>query len=311
MSWILVRANFEPLPPDLSIAIETFRSFGVDNTLEDGHGLQGCIVEVDGATRSAEDLKTALEAIGASSVSISPYVEQDWEIAWKQFFKPRRVGKRFLVVPSWEPVEAGADDLVLVLDPGQAFGTGDHPTTRMCLELLEPLDLVGKSLADVGCGSGILAIGAAKLGANVLAVDIDPIALEVAVENAQRNRVVLDCYCGDGLKKLEGLEAAEALATAPQDDTPLAERPPLDRSPLPEGSRFDVIVSNIISATLIRLGQQLTRSLNTGGTWIVSGIIEDNWREVESAAIAMGMVLKEVKFEDGWVAGSFFKVSLA
>jgi ribosomal protein L11 methyltransferase len=307
MSWILIRADFDPCPLDLSPFVEIFREFGVENTLEDANGLQGCLVALPGTEHLPQELRAALLNGGAAAVSVSPYVEQDWETTWRQFFRPRRVGSHFLVVPTWEVQEPQEGDLVLLLDPGQAFGTGDHPTTRMCLELLEDLPLVGKRLADVGCGSGILAIGASKLGASVLAVDIDPVALEVTRENAERNGAPLDLYCGDGLNRLDSIPSQVELKAVPQDDSPLSDDTAEVASPLPEGSQFDVVVSNIISATLIRLGRQLTEALEPGGHWIVSGIIEQNWPEVKAAALAMNMVLVRNLVEDGWVAATFIK----
>lgn len=306
MSWILVRADFDPCPPDLSPFVDVFRDFGVENTLEDETGLQGCVVELPGTENVQEELRKALLKAGAATVSISPYEEQNWETAWRQFFKPRRVGSHFLVVPTWEAQEPQEGDVVLLLDPGQAFGTGDHPTTRMCLELLEDLPLAGKRWADVGCGSGILGIAASKLGASVLAVDIDPVALEVARENAERNGVVLEFYCGDGLHRLESDPSPAEIKKVPQDDKPL-ESSMCATSMLFKERHFDGVISNIISATLIRLGPQLTHALEPGGHWIVSGIIEQNWPEVKAAALTMNMSLVRNLVEDGWVAATFVK----
>jgi ribosomal protein L11 methyltransferase len=307
MSWILVRSEFERPPLDLSPFIDIFREFGIENTLEEASSLQGCLVQLQEGANRAEQLQRALLDAGADAVSVSPYVEQDWEIAWRQFFKPRRVGKNFVVAPTWDVPEAGPDDLMLILDPGQAFGTGDHPTTRMCLELVEQLDLDGKRVADVGCGSGILGIAAKKLGAEVLGVDIDPVALAVTRENAERNGAHLELYCGDGLRRLDNELSEIELQAVPQDDRPIASSEVATDSPLPPGRTFNVIVSNIISATLIRLGMQLTSSLEQNGFWIVSGIIDQNWPEVEAAAITMNMTLVQCLSEDGWVAATFVK----
>ena len=116
--------------------------------------------------------------------------EEDWAHAWKKFYKPLRVGQRVILKPSWEEFTAQPEDIVVELDPGMAFGTGLHPTTRLCIAALETIVQPGDSILDIGTGSGVLAIVAQKLGATrILATDIDPIAVEVTAENAERNQV--------------------------------------------------------------------------------------------------------------------------
>ncbi len=327
MSWIEVEATFANAPDDLSPAIEAYRAHGIENTLQQGDEmLVGCLVDVAGSEAVIAELKTALEAMGAT-VETRSLPETNWEEAWKQFFHPRRVGERWIVRPTWEEYEAGPADRVIVLDPGQAFGTGDHPTTRMCLVLMEPLDLTGRPVADVGCGSGILAVGACLMGADpVEAVDIDPIAVEVAKENAARNGVEFLALAGDGLSALPA-----SLEGVPQDETPLpsggeglgvrgvsnstlsetATSPsPLPLSPRGErgaegGKLYDLILSNIISATLVRIAADIAAAVAPGGAWIVSGIIESNWPDVREVATKVGFVLVDERHEDGWVAARF------
>lgn len=314
MNWIEVKATFVDLPPDVSPILEAFRGAGIENTMESGNQVTGCLADVSGADQVARRLSGELRRLGADSVRTAPFVEQDWEAVWRSFFKPRRVGKRFIVQPTWEASIAGPDDIELLLDPGLAFGTGDHPTTRLCLELMDGLALDGRRVADIGCGSGILGIAAAKLGASVLATDIDPVAVEVARENAIRNKVDLELFAGDGLSEWSG-----DLATVPQDERvldspdlslgvgrPGAERARTDSQPLiPDGRPFDVVLSNIISATLVRLAGPIASVLKQGGNWIVSGIVEENWPTVRSAAEAAGFGLAEELREDGWVAARF------
>jgi ribosomal protein L11 methyltransferase len=123
--------------------------------------------------------------------------EEDWANAWKRFYKPLRVGRRILLKPSWESVEVAPDDILVELDPGMAFGTGLHPSTRLCIAALEETVKPGDAVLDVGTGSGVLAVVAHKLGAaSILATDIDPIAVEVAQENARRNAVPLNAQPG-------------------------------------------------------------------------------------------------------------------
>ncbi|RYG37805.1 50S ribosomal protein L11 methyltransferase [bacterium] len=313
MSWIEVRARFAPLPVDTSPIVEIFRDHGIENTGEAADEIAGCLTEVAGAEDLAQALRLALLEAGAVEASVGPYEEKDWENEWKKYFHPRRIGRRFVIQPSWETEPAEAGDLVIVLDPGQAFGTGDHPTTRLCLELLEETDIEGLDVADVGCGSGILSIGAVMLGAkSVVANDIDPVAVEVAKENAARNNIEVDWSVGEGIAGLYAETPAGVITEAntewEQDETPLASR----RNPsiVARGHiepRFDVIVANIISAILIRLAPDVADSLKPGGRWIVSGIIDQNWADVQKAAEGAGFKLRAERHEDGWVAARFAK----
>src|SRR5471030_637573 len=123
MSWIEVKSTFAP-GQDLSPFIEIYGDHGIENTLEEGASLTGCLVEVEGSEGRIEELTLALTEAGALEVISRDLVEENWEIAWRQFFKPRRIGKRFVVRPTWEELESSPDDLEIVLDPGQAFGTG-------------------------------------------------------------------------------------------------------------------------------------------------------------------------------------------
>lgn len=199
--------------------------------------------------------------------------EEDWANTWKQYYPVQRVGERIVIVPSWLEHEAAPDDVVLHLDPGMAFGTGLHPTTRLCLRLLEREPLDGRRLLDLGCGSGILAIAAAKLSAApVLALDTDPVAVEVAAENIARNGVAAQ---------------VQALAGSLPDDAP----PP-----------FDWIVANIIADVLIDLAPALAAALAPGGHLITSGIIESREDEVALALAAAGLHLHSRLREGEWVA---------
>lgn len=280
MSWIEIRAMFAQAPADWSPIIEVFRDFGIENTLEEEKVLSGCLVDVPGSDVRVEDLLSALKEAGADEVTAKPLEEINWEEAWKQFFHPRRVGQKVVIRPTWEDCETQPDDFVIVLDPGQAFGTGDHPTTRLCLELMEEIDLKGKRVADVGCGSGILSVAAVLMGAgSVDAVDIDPLAVEVAKENATLNQVEFNAVAG------EGMLAFDADAT------------------------FEVIVSNIISATLIRIAPDIAFGIEAGGDWVLSGVIEQNWPDVRAAAEKNGFSLVADRHEDGWVAARFKKTA--
>ncbi len=256
---------------------------------------------VKGSRAIAENLTEELLSAGAGDVDLSILHDENWDLVWRQFFKPRRVGARFVVRPTWEEFGAQPEDVVLVLDPGQAFGTGDHATTRLCLELLEELDLEGQRVLDVGCGSGILSIAAAKLGARVSACDVDPIAVEVARQNAAVNGVDIETWVENLLGSSEG--------EVPQDESPVGPLPaPLD-SPTRKRD-YNLVVSNIISATLIRMSRQVAALVEPCGGWIVSGIIEDNWPNVRASAEGAGFELVVERREDGWVAARFHRLQV-
>lgn len=275
-SWIQVTAVFVEPPADWSVFVDAFDRLGCPGSqIEDAPArITGYLTDVTGANSQANALEAELLRLGASSVERSVVQDENWAELWKVHFKPRRIGRRLVIRPTWEEFNAEPDDVVIVLDPGQAFGTGDHPTTRLCLELLEQLDLKGKSVADIGCGSGILAIAAAKLGAaNVVASDLDPLAVEVTKENMLRN----------GVEFPVGSEEGFAMLSKPA----------------------DVVVSNIISATLIRLAPSAAEIVAPGGWWLVSGIYQTNWPDVRAAAERAGFTFESEQREDDWVAASF------
>ncbi len=289
MSWIEVKAIFAKAPEDWSPFIEIFGQHGCENTLQTDipATLSAAVVEVSGAEAVVDALKSDLLSAGATSVESRSLVEDNWEENWKQFFKPRRVGKRFLVRPTWESFDLEAGDLEIVLDPGQAFGTGDHPTTRMCLELLEEYQKKGDTVADIGCGSGILAVGACKLGARrVVAIDIEPLSVEVAKENAILNDVEFEAIVGVGVQSL-----------------------PSSGHPTPDAIEYDLVISNIISATLMSIAREIAPVVKPNGFWIVSGIIEANWPDVLSAANRAGFQLVKHIQEDDWIGAALVRVA--
>ncbi len=190
--------------------------------------------------------------------------EEDWANTWKAHYQPVRLGKRLLIRPRWIDVTPAADDLVIALDPGMAFGTGTHPTTQLCLEALETLVKTGQDVLDLGCGSGILAIAAAKLGAGkVVAVDIDDIAVAVTLENAAENGV------GEKITAFQG--SLESLITSAR--------------------RYDLVVVNILAKVIIQMCEQgLGQLVRGGGKAIFSGLIAEQADEVEAALRATGLV---------------------
>ncbi|MES2211236.1 MAG: 50S ribosomal protein L11 methyltransferase [Chloroflexota bacterium] len=202
--------------------------------------------------------------------------EADWADAWKAHFPVLRVGSRLVIRPTWRRHRRSPGDLVLALDPGMAFGTGLHPTTRLCLAAIERAadrgEVEGARVLDVGCGSGILAIAAARLGAvRVLAVDIDPIAVEATLANARRNRLA---------RRIEA--RAGSLPTG---------EPP-----------HDLILANLIAGVLMALAEQLSGELRPGGVLLASGIFADREAEVDEAFGAAGLATFERTIEGDWVA---------
>jgi ribosomal protein L11 methyltransferase len=202
--------------------------------------------------------------------------EADWAEAWKAHFPVLRVGRRLVVRPTWRRHRRGPDDVVLALDPGMAFGTGLHPTTRLCLAAIEALAdrgvLVGARVLDVGCGSGILAIAALRLGASrALGVDTDPIAVEATVANARRN----------GLSR-----RIQARGGSLPSDEPA----------------HDVVLANLIAGVLVPLAPSLCDELRPGGTLLASGIFLDRERDVQAAFETVGLDVSGRSVEGEWVA---------
>ncbi len=208
---------------------------------------------------------------------LSSVSTEDWSTSWKANFKPLRVGQRLLIVPSWENVQPRPGDIVLHLDPGMAFGTGGHETTRLCLELLEqimddmPL-LLTPAVLDLGTGSGILAMAAVQLGAGrVCAVDIDPQAVEVARENLAAN----------------GLSEQVECSTTPLESMT---------------ENFDVILANILAEELVRLAPFLAERLNPGGSLVLSGILAEKEGLVRSGFARLPLTYLTTLQAGEWVA---------
>jgi ribosomal protein L11 methyltransferase len=222
--------------------------------------------------------------------------EEDWANAWKQYYRVLRVGVRCVIVPSWLEYEAAPGDVVLYLDPGMAFGTGLHPTTQLCLQLLEERMQPGWRTLDLGTGSGILAIAAARLGAGpVLALDTDPIAVTAAQENLNRNGVSGQVVAAEGSLGI-GRHMGHWLSGD------FGESHVTDHANLAPEAQFDLIVANLIAKVLVLLASDIAAALVPGGTLISSGIIIDREDEVAVALAAAGLEQIERRREGEWVA---------
>lgn len=209
--------------------------------------------------------------------------EEDWAHAWKKFYKPMRIGQRVMLVPAWEEIETAPDDIVVKLEPGMAFGTGMHPTTRLCILALEELVQPGQPLLDVGTGSGVLAIVGAKLGASpIVATDIDTLAIDATLDNAARNGVPA---------------GEEGILTVMQGSIPV------DRT-----GYFPLVVANILAEILVGLfdgrygNVPLGDAVAPGGTMILSGILDEKAGMVVEAAVRHGFALIDRKQESDWLA---------
>lgn len=240
-------------------------------------------------------------------LQVRQIAEEDWANAWKQYYTMQRIGERIVIVPSWLDYQPQHDDLVVRIDPGMAFGTGLHPTTQLCLRALEQYVTPGISVLDLGCGSGILAITAARLGAaSVLALDTDPIAVEATQTNAALNDVTDIVIAAQGSLG-RGATFGHWLQPATDSgdrEAATAGSPALLPVSLPPDVAlpFDLIVANIIARVLAAVAPDCTAALRPGGILISSGIIAEREAEVVAAYAAVGLEPIMRYQESDWVA---------
>ncbi len=228
--------------------------------------LQRLAARLDGMTAHGIDT-------GAGAVSWKAVADEDWAETWKEFFHTEKIGARTVIKPTWEEYEAGAGEIVAELDPGAAFGTGQHATTALCIRALEELVRPGMTVFDVGTGSGVLAIVAAKLGAKrVEAVDFDPVAVRVARENVRQN----------GAEDVVRTERSDLLKSV--------------------AGEADLIIANIIADIIVRLFGEVEAHLAPDGTMLLAGIIEDRLQDVVEAAALHGFAVEKIEQEKGWAA---------
>ena len=211
--------------------------------------------------------------IGSGDVTVAELDEEDWAHSWKQYYKPVKISQQLTIVPLWEDYEPQPEENVILLDPGMAFGTGTHPTTMLCIQAIENYIQPGDRLIDVGTGSGVLAIAAAKLGAShVEALDLDTVAVESARQNVETNGVeaLVAVNTGDLLKGMDGT--------------------------------YDLVVANILADVILLFIDDAYDRVKQGGYFITSGIIGQKRAEVAEALQTAGFVIEETRVMEDWVA---------
>ena len=236
-------------------------------------------------TQTLQDINSLLNELrgvslyGDLRIEQNTVREEDWANCWKEYFKPFDIGKTLLIKPTWEP-QPQTDRIVLEIDPASAFGTGQHESTRLCLEALEEVIESGCAFLDLGCGSGILTAAALLLGAQrAVMVDVSENAVRTACENVEHNGFTSDKYtafCGDITEDDELLSVI--------------------------GGGFFVIAANIVADVIIKMSGIFPRLLKKGGKLVVSGIIKERVDEVAGALRTNGFSISEIKEDNGWCA---------
>ena len=217
-----------------------------------------------------EEIKNMGFDIGLGTVEVEKMHEEDWANNWKKYYKPVKVGEKIVIRPIWEEYEKKDGELVISLDPGMAFGTGEHETTRMCIQALEKYVKNDSTVFDIGCGSGILSIAAAKLGAKMaIGVDLDPVAVESANENLKFNDV-------DNIKILEGnlIDVIDGKA--------------------------DIVIANIIAEVICILTEDVSKVINKNGYFITSGIINERVTMVTDKLNECGFEVIKINNDGEW-----------
>lgn len=244
--------------------------------LEDTEENQSLVRQIEPAISALKDRADSGQFgedvdLGSLHVTVKLENDEEWKDRWKEYFKPSRISASIVVKPTWEEYERQEGDLVIEIDPGMAFGTGTHETTSLCVKMLEKYQKKSDKVLDVGCGSGILSIAAALLGADdVLGVDIDPVAVEVASENIALNK-------------------AEHLARAQYGD-------------LTKGIDYkaDIVVANLMADLVMMLSEDAAKHMEKGGLFISSGILVEKEEQVASHLRGKGFEIVEIREDGGW-----------
>lgn len=247
------------------------------------NGYEGAIIkayisEEDNVLSKIEKIRESVNNLSDFGLDIGEMVlevyevnQQDWENEWKKYYKPVKVSDSIVIKPTWEEYDAALNETVIELDPGMAFGTGTHETTAMCIRALEKYITSNDTVLDIGCGSGILTIAAAKLGADrVIGVDLDPVAVKVSKENILLNSM-------SAFTEIRHGNLMEVVS-----------------------EKADIVVANIIADIIIPLSADVPSFLNKEGIFISSGIIKSRIDEVEKAIAENGLEILEVNIDGEW-----------
>ena len=230
----------------------------------------------DGVADTCAYLRERMASVGLhGKLEISGVNEEDWANSWKEYYKPIHIGRRIVIVPAWEKYQAAEGEIIVRMDPGMAFGTGSHETTRLVIGLLEETIKAGDRVLDVGTGSGILAICASKLGAGLCrAYDIDPVAVKVAKDNIRESgQQNIECEVSDLLRQVNVSDGG-----------------------------YDVICANIVADIIIRMTPDVGRYLNKNGVILASGIIAERADDVIGCFEEHGFRILSRADENGWCA---------
>ncbi|MBF0231662.1 MAG: 50S ribosomal protein L11 methyltransferase [Desulfamplus sp.] len=302
MKWIHVKALFDS--EDISLAEELvsdiFFSMGLKGVVcqvpleapPEGFGsdalpipdktwVSGYIPDIDSSLETLDDIKKKAGELAALDIKVSIETQivdqEDWAESWKQFFHVSRITERMVIKPAWKEFVPNPDDVVIEIDPGMAFGTGTHPTTSMCIALIEKYLEAGNNFLDVGTGSGILMIAASKLGASCLVgIDTDEVAVQVAKDNLIKNNIPVDLF--------------------------YVETGTLDQYIARNDVQFDLLAANIIAEVLISIMPDIKKIVKTEGTIILSGIIKEREAVMIQSLISGGFSISEVRTDGEWLA---------
>lgn len=246
----------------------------------DGVRVKAYLAETSFLLETMEEIKLAINNLtkfnidlGHNVITVQEVDEEDWATAWKKYYHPVKISNRFTIVPTWEDYErVTTDELIIELDPGMAFGTGTHPTTVMCLQALEKTVQTASSVIDVGTGSGVLSIGAAKLGASKIhALDLDEVAVRSAIENIALNKVddIVQVTHGNLLDNVN--------------------------------EQADIVVANILAEIIMTFTDDAFTIVKEGGLFITSGIIATKKEDVKDSLQQAGFEIEEVMMMEDWV----------
>ncbi|WP_419958626.1 50S ribosomal protein L11 methyltransferase [Psychrobacillus psychrotolerans] len=255
-------------------------SLNPDDFPVDGVRVKAYLAETSFLLETVEEIKLAINNLtnfdidlGHNVVSVQEVDEEDWATAWKKYYHPVKISNRFTIVPTWEDYErVNTDELIIELDPGMAFGTGTHPTTVMCLQALEKTVQTDSSVIDVGTGSGVLSIGAAKLGASKIhALDLDEVAVRSAIENIALNKVdhIVRVTHGNLLDNVD--------------------------------EQADIVVANILAEIIMTFTDDAFTIVKEDGLFITSGIIATKKDDVRESLQHAGFEIEEVMMMEDWV----------